>query len=278
MLKTCLKHDLRDIRKIVGLMSLITIGAGFGGGICMYLSNLWMAGDNTLLTVLGVLAVFAFMGCMMALIASMSIGMIWLYVLFYQKFFTDQGYLTFTLPVKRKVLYLSRVIANTIGEIALVLSAIVGFVFMLMFMPYGEIMEDSVSAMPPVSTPDLGAWPLLWIIPIIIALVAWVTFSNGVVSMCIVLGGTRVRKHKGIATIGIYYAIMSGVSFAGTLIAIPLIIAAITAVSVLVTAGGAVMGFGIGLIILIAALIFACLAAIFHYTAVGMLERRLNLT
>ena len=53
------------------------------------------------------MAMLLVIACVMAIIASAVVTELLVFVRFYKNFFTDEGYLTFTLPVSRKDLLLS---------------------------------------------------------------------------------------------------------------------------------------------------------------------------
>ncbi len=276
MLKTCLKHDFRAIRKLLGLDLLLIVALALAGGICIRLCFHLQQQEATIFGILASFSMIGAMVCLFGVIAVATAGFYYPFVDFYQKLFTDQGYLTFTLPVKRSVVYLSKVIVGTLAQIAVFLSLSVGIIFYILTIPgASEVFSHILRFFAAVV--DLGAGPLALIIPLLLLLVTGVLFSNGLLYMCIVLGCTQIKKHKLIASIAIYYLSSSVISAVSMFAVIPLIASGVYVLDSMVSVGGGGLWLAIGAFITIAAMVLGCLAAIFHYVALGLLDKKINL-
>ncbi len=112
MLKKCLKYDLKSIVKIWTLFAATLLVLSPIAGLA--LRSLLLRMDDMIfpwetLLLMG--------GCFM-LWAFLLVILVMVYIRFYTNFFKDEGYLTFTLPVSRSTLFLSKVLNATIYEAA----------------------------------------------------------------------------------------------------------------------------------------------------------------
>ncbi len=285
MFKTCLKHDFRSLKNLGGLMLLIQLSSAFMAGILIRLIGYMASTGNDLFAFLLILLGLGTLLCFFLMIGSMFGTFVVSFSDMAKSFFTDQGYLTFTLPVKRSTLYWSKVLTATVLQALSQLDFIVGILWIALCFPIGtsagflniEIFGLLGKSLELIEI-GFGAWPLLWILPALLLLVTTLFFSNGMIYLCVIIAGTRVNKHKIAAGIGIYYLMNGALSFVSTIGMIFLLAAAVDIGQVAVGAGGAILGLTVAAMITIAAMIIGCLAAMFHFTAVGMLERKINLS
>ncbi len=127
MFKKCLKYDLRAPRKIwliaAAVMVLLSILGGVGGflysnGILNLTSTTTVQDTMTPMQVLSIISMMIGMFSLIAVVYAIAIFTsgtgIMLYIRYYMHFFTDQGYLTFTLPVKRSTHFWSKAVSGMI--------------------------------------------------------------------------------------------------------------------------------------------------------------------
>ncbi len=276
MLKTCLKYDFRAIRKFATLEYLLILGTGVFGGLCIRMFTVLQAREETVFHIISGFCMIGTMIAVMCMIVTAAAGFLSGFIDFYQKFFTDQGYLTFTLPVRRSTLYLSKVIVGTLNQL---ITLVLLFVSICLFALIAPGFKEGLSELWGIlgEIPALGAEPLLLILPILVLIVALLLFSNGLFYMCIVIGCTQVKKFKLAATIGICYLGSSVVSAVSTVALIPLIISAVVMLDAMILVGGTATWWMLSATIMVAAMVVGCLAAVFHYIAVAMIEKKINL-
>ena len=113
MFTKLLKHEWRATRGMLGTLCLVCLGASLlGGGTMRYLMIASAQGDQQ--NVIVVLNVLAMVAAMIA-VAVVGVAALFLYIgRFYKSRFTDEGYLAFTLPVKRSHLLGSKVCSAVI--------------------------------------------------------------------------------------------------------------------------------------------------------------------
>ena len=217
MFSKLLKHEWKANWRLLSILSLAVIIAAVVGILALRVmvnygdqlseSNSFL---NLLLLPLGLLVFVSFL----ALVVYAAAVLFVLLFRFYKNKFTDEGYLTFTLPVTNHQIFLSSAVNMLIWSVISVVLAILLFVVMILigtstsgfinmelirdlqsikaFLPemaeaYSEILGDS--------------YGILTLISILISPV-----YNVVLAMtCITLGAVLAKKHKILASIGIYY-------------------------------------------------------------------------
>ena len=287
MLKKCLKYDFEAVLRTWWILAVSMLGAAVVGGLGIrFFSQCAVSPDVP--EGLLVLSTFVMIGssfCIMAMLIGMTVSFILIFWRMYTHFYTDQGYLTFTLPVKRSTLYLSKVIMATVLEAATVGILILGILFMVLVVPPTEGGEfflslDWLSAIGEVlgQLVDVaGWWLILWIPAAVAILVLFALFQNGLIYFCITMGAVVAKRHKLIAAIGIYYGVNLAVGLIGEIIFLFLTAGITTIIMAALASGGVIMGLTITAILFIVALAMAVLSAILHFMTVNKLEQKLNL-
>ena len=287
MLKKCLKYDFEAVLRTWWILAVSMLGASVIAGLGFrFFSQCMMADDlNEGLMVLSVFVAIGSYFCLLAMIMGMTVSFILIFWRIYTHFYTDQGYLTFTLPVKRSTLYLSKVIMGTVLEAATVGILILGILFIALVVPPTEGGEfflslDWLSAIGEVlgQLVDVaGWWLILWIPTGVAILLLFALFQNGLIYFCITVGAVVAKRHKLIAAIGIYYGVNVAVGLIGEIIFLFLTAGITTIIMAALASGGVIMGLTITAILFIVALAMAVLSAILHFMTVNKLEQKLNL-
>ncbi len=287
MLKKCLKYDFEAVLRTWWILAVSMLGASVIAGLGFRFFSQCMVADevNEGLTVLAAFVAIGSYFCLLAMIMGMTVSFILIFWRMYTHFYTDQGYLTFTLPVKRSTLYLSKVIMATVLETATVGILILGILFIALVVPPTEggeffISLDWLSAIGEVLghlVDVAGWWLILWIPAAVAILVLFALFQNGLIYFCITMGAVVAKRHKLIAAIGIYYGVNLAVGLIGEIIFLFLTAGIITIIMAALASGGVIMGLTITAILFIVALAMAVLSAILHFMTVNKLEQKLNL-
>ena len=309
MLKKCLKYDLKAIWPVWRIIAIAVFGVGLFGCVCFRgtidLNLHMMTHESNLLTALGSMALGLTAGLsVIALIAFLTVTQILVYIRFYRNFFTDEGYLTFTLPVSRKDLYLSKVCSAMIWTVASIALVVVVVLFgMLVIPPVGSgdtaMLGDGLAAsgqLDAVVGPfnliafkivgegltaiweDVGGWMIVYALEALALLFGIALFNCGLVHLCVTLGSIIARRHKLLASIGLYFGVTSAVSVTGEILVFFCSIMMVEGLVLILSELSA------GMVCLVAALIvlLLCVAAailnlVMHNIALGNLEKRLNL-
>ena len=218
MFRKLLKHELRATRGLLGALSIAAASIGVLGGIVLRLL-LMLPGNNTSenpmpgLAAAGLSTALGFMA--MALMAYGIAVQIYLYWRFYKHKFTDQGYLTFTLPVSCGEIWFSAyagiLIWTGISAAVIVLS-----IFATVLIGAGEYILS-----PEVQKVFWEAWELFSFSEEASA-TAWISVAVSLISVitapaltmgCITLGAVLAKKHKILTAFALYYGINAALSF-----------------------------------------------------------------
>ena len=274
MLKKLLHYDTRAMFRYwwIAALSCVVFACAGGGCLSILLSDrdypffvTSMAGVGVALPLFGMSAI-------------VILAYILVFTRFYRNFFTDEGYLTFTLPVGRHQLLNAKLISGTsmlAATIAVLFPSIllmlaIGFAPYVFTPEFFQEIGEALSAM----WETVGAWSILYAAELI--LLGLLTCLFGVLSMsvCITLASLLVKKAKVITAIAIYYGANSILSFVMQLLqlfGLPALVDLLAGTSEAAAPG------------IIALLLFGgiCFVAIFcgllYLLQYRMLDRKLNL-
>lgn len=274
MLKKLLKYDLRAIFRYWWIVALVSVGMAVLGGFAQsILANTEV--PEVITMVAGIIVFFTYF-CMVGLVL---LTQILLFIRFYRNFFTDEGYLTFTLPVKRETLFNSKVLAGMIGIAASIGVCMLNAAIMIRIVFHQQILSgefaQEISEFFMEMPPDVAQYLLLYSLEALIILALLMTLSVLFLYCCITFGSMIVKKGKLFASIGIYY----GASCIAT-----------TATQILLIFGTGSIGVWleplseqlipnlVALLLLIAILLLAMLCSLIYAFTHWMLGRKLNLS
>lgn len=274
MLKKLLKYDLRSVFRFWWIVALISVGMAVLGGFAQ--SILYNNDIPRVINVIASIVVFFSYFCMMGLAV---LTQVLLFIRFYRNFFTDEGYLTFTLPVKRETLLNSKVLAGFIAMAAA--AAVCALNFSIIFtIPEYELIrsEGFFSGFQEVmrEIPDHVVGPLL-IMGIETLVLAALVLLLSVLFLycCITFGSMLVKKGKLFASIGMYYGIGSSIISAMQLI----LILSVGSITVWMEPISEWQAPTIVTLILLGGILFlAALCALVYAFTHWMLGRKLNLS
>ncbi len=205
MLKTLLKYDLRSVFKYWWLVAASSLALCVAGGGCITVLRSERDIPQIVEASVILLLVFAVIG----IVAFALFCTIILFVRFYKNFFTDEGYLTFTLPVKCSQLLNSKLLTTLymafatvfgIGFNTLVMLAI-GFYDKFFNIKYWRIFFDVIREI----WQQLKGYTVVYLIELLVLAVLTVLFSFMFLYCCITLASIITKKARVITSIGIYY-------------------------------------------------------------------------
>lgn len=271
MLKKCLHYDLKSVFTywIFGAIAMLLMSIPGGLAIRSLVKNINDVNHFPW-------EIFVIMLIYFVAIAFLILNEILIYVRYYKHFFSDEGYLTFTLPVKRRTLFTSKVLNGVIWQALTIIVIVVSIIAMLFFLPASE------ATMPDTSTPEAYE-PIIsagWIFAYVLEALVLMALSSlvGVLSMYLIIaiGANIVRKNKVIATIGIAYGASMVISTVTSIFVFLAMLYGVSAVEVF-PEGPSNLGL---LIFFVLALVIAVLFTLAVGLALGTLriiERKLNL-
>ena len=232
MFTKLLKHEWRATKGILALLCVIVLIAGLTIGCTMHYI-IWNDQNGTVVNMndAGIATKFVSVACVLLIMAGVgavaicSAGSLFFLIFrFYKRCFTDEGYLTFTLPVTTHQILLSSFLNTIIGElimlVAVCLSVAIAVLLFLAAFPENLIWAD-------VSVGLKEAFSQMWAslaehIDVLASMT--VTGIIGALSELIVLmlavtiGAMIAKKNKILAAVGVYYGIGIVQSFVFTFV------------------------------------------------------------
>ena len=224
MLKKLLKYDLKAMFRFWWIAALVSLVMSIIGGFSWLVNNLDRPVPEGLVVVATLLGSMAFLSYTVMFIMSMVL----IFLRFYRNFFSDEGYLTFTLPVHRHTLLNSKIISGmllylattvVIGAGLFITAAIANHEYFFSIDFWNDTKEFFVSGVK-----NMGAYFFIFILEALVLLV----LSYGVFLMllytCVTFGSVIAKKGKVIASIGIFYGacnLLSLIAFLSMILCIP---------------------------------------------------------
>ena len=280
MLKKLFKYDFKSVWGLWWIVALALPGVSIVGASAF---RIGMATVESM-PFIGIICFFAFGISIIAVLASFVVTMLLVYQRFYKNLYTDEGYLTFTLPVSRRDILFSKTLNSMIWQFFHFL-LLIGCIFIYLLIapptesgilnlaPIGEALSFVGEALG-----KAGAWLIAYIPLAILMLLASLFWSVVLIELCITFGSILATKHKIVMSVLMYYVISMVISFVGQILVTALALFFIPGITSYVSGGGATLGHTV--IILLALIVIASWTAIsllLYYFMLGRIERNLNL-
>lgn len=209
MLKKLLKYDMKAVFRFWWIAVIISTSLSVVGGFALFMDTHegWI--PEVISSFIGNAVFLAY--C--SYFALMVLTIVLLFIRFYKNFFSDEGYLTFTLPVRRKDLLNSKVITGLIAMIAS--AAVCGLNSLLMscieragdlesggfFAPVIEYLTRGIRTQ--------GVYFWVSLVEYIILTLAVLALIVVFLYFCITFGSMIVKKGKLIVSIALFYGACS---------------------------------------------------------------------
>lgn len=282
MLKKLLKYDLASVFRYwwIIVASQVVLALIASAALRLFILSMERSEDGGLITVISVLLlVLACFGIMLAPMLTSLLAVI----RFYKNLFTDEGYLTFTLPVSRSRILLSKTLTVMLFS-AVNLVFLVGCFFIVLTLGTAGTPYPALAALKEALGSVGEKWGANWLFlafSSLVFLAACEFFGIVTIFLCITLGATVCKRYKVLGAIGFYYGGNLVLQLVGQVVCIIgmaiLSEGLITAfASASVTQPGAVMPMA-SLCILALAMPIACLGLLLYLLMLRILERKLNL-
>ncbi|MBO5744227.1 MAG: hypothetical protein J6R60_00400 [Clostridia bacterium] len=207
MLRKILKYDLKYVFKYWWILAVTSVPLSVVGGISF--NNMISAAENPNV-ILMLLSFLGFMAFTLG-ISAIAIGNeFFIGERFYRNFFSDEGYLTFTLPVKRSTLLNSKILmALIVHSCSLVVLTIDSIIFFALSGVAGELLSIFNTMQPPTADEFFGITIIISIL--VVCYIIWAILSSISSSLllmcCITFASVITKKNKVLAAVGIYYLV-----------------------------------------------------------------------
>ena len=230
MYSKLLKYDWRATRGMLGLLCLICLGAALaGGGTMRYL--VWASEQTPEPTLLIVVNAMAMIACILSIVVCGVAGLFLYIWRFYKSRFTDEGFVTFTLPVTTHQILLSSLLNTVIGMVLLCLTIclcvplwlLVGLSGIPGFLPaLGDAWPRLLEVLREVFRKEEMKYFWTMLVNIPVGFLAEIV----VLMLSVTIGSVIAKKHKILAAVGCYYGINLVLSFASGICSIAMAFAA----------------------------------------------------
>lgn len=172
------------------------------------------------------LSVLVLLVSVVAIVIYGALSTIMVLVRYYQNFFTDEGYLTFTLPVKRSTLFNSKLLSAVLWNLGTTIVIILSVVIALLIAPaerdgtgilLAKLFDFAYDILTMVFDSADG-WLWAYIAVIILLIIIFSVFNLLLALACITIGCVVAKKLKVLVSILIYYFVSSAVSIGSNIL------------------------------------------------------------
>ena len=218
MFRKLLKHEFLATRGLLGTLSCAALFLCVPGGLALRLliHLLKNRPSDEVVASFGIIGLFFALLFMVFALGAYALGVqIYLCWRFYKHKFTDEGYLTFTLPATCTQIYLSSYCSMLIwsvisGLVVLVSANLIALIGAGEYILKPETLNEIISAFQWILTGyDQIAEPILLCTAIMLALLS----APAIPMVCITLGAVLAKKHKILMAFVMYYALSTILSF-----------------------------------------------------------------
>lgn len=214
MFSKLLKYDTRWVFKYWWIAAATSFVLSLLGGVCIGILNV----DYTRYRAILAAATVGLALVCIALVVFYVLSQILIFFRFYKHFFTDEGYLTFTLPVKKSSLLNAKILTALIFQICTLAVVAIDVLSMLavglpeetftynmrkIFEIINELYEIT------------GGYFFVYAAECVLIFLVALLISAVSVFICITVASVITQKHRVLASIGIYYlaaALLSGIT------------------------------------------------------------------
>ena len=280
MLKKCLKYDLRANYKKWLVLSLIALSFSVIGSLFLGIGFTAREEAVVLETICFIIFVLSIIVVVFYPIAVLTITS----ERCYKSFFTDEGYLTFTLPVSRRTHLNSKIISTEIFGAATTLVILVSVAIMIAIESLFdggtlvEVIKLSFSDFLSSFDLDGGFHSVMIVISALLLLPLISIFCNLLIHFCIIFGSVVAKRHKIdliVITINVSCIVIAGLIYLYIAPVVAMGCAWMDAVGLSVSQESLAVFLWLLLLTAAAILVIAC-ALLYRYCLTS-LERRLNL-
>ena len=209
MLKKLYKYDFKSIFNLWRIFAIIMFAVSvFGGFFLGALDGFNVdVNENPFTFIFISLSAIAYVFVLFAFIVSPIILSI---VRFSKNLFSDEGYLTFTLPVKKRDILNAKISSALVLEL---LTVIVAFSSVIVYLILSKVKHprEAINIIGNFfqSFIDNGVWSIIFSVEIILLLFAILTYTLLLIYVCITFACLITKKARVITAIGIYYGVNS---------------------------------------------------------------------
>lgn len=216
-----LRHDLKSVWKVWRILAPLAVLAGIVGGIAVRMLDIDFYDNLPMMTglLLQLTSRLVSLYWPMILTAFVMVTLILIVVRYYKNFFTDEGYLTFTLPVSRTQLLNSKILMAFIWLAATAVVCVIAYVAFILITEVGtpgfDPGIDTDPSAPVEEDPIFGEYGMLvFLLELIVLVIVAPAADVLLLLLCVTLGAVIVKRAKLVLGLGLYYGLNTAVGVA----------------------------------------------------------------
>jgi len=202
MLRKLLKYDLRYIFRYWWIAAAASLAASLLSAGCLSI----LQSERSLPSAVYVMCTIILVLSMIGFIAFAIFGSVRTFVRFYKNLFSDEGYLTFTLPVTMNDIIGAKLIAGVIASVSSIVMMFVD-IFLMLWISVGEEIPEAIGDFFEECFEGVGFYFPLYAIEVIGIVIACIALSTLFTYICITLSCVVFKKARVVLAIGVYYIV-----------------------------------------------------------------------
>lgn len=275
MLRKLLKYDFQSVFKYWWIAAITSFVLSLiGGGFVTPIASGKETPAMVMIASIIVLSLVVLSNAAFALLSEILV-----FARFYKNFFTDEGYLTFTLPVKRIYLLNSKLILSVTTTFVTGVVCVINILTLLAigFSKTVFTKEFFVNLIEVISKTfnQLGVYLIIYILEALLLFILSIVFSSLFLFCCITFAAIITKKAKVITAIGIYYFANSIFS---SIVQILYLFGFTSISSLLEKIPEYSVNAVVALMLLVAVLFMAAFSYILYILQYWMIDKKLNLS
>lgn len=212
MFAKLVKYDFRSVFRFWWIAAVASLPLSIVGGFCVQILDKDIAYEEEL-ALIYIMAVLGIFMTVFALIIFAELSNVLVYIRFYRNFFTDEGYLTFTLPVKKNSLLNSKLLVGMLFSLMTFAVILIDILTILTIgIPREIYSKEFLLGLKDVLAEFFNEeiiFNILILLEGIAALILIVAISFMVIFVCMTSAAVLVRRCKVLLAVGMIYAASS---------------------------------------------------------------------
>lgn len=207
MVKKLIKYDLMAFAKVMLPIEIALLGVA-----ALYRFVSLFENESTAYSIFNVSTIIILV---IASLTALLMTTIYSMVRFYKNLYTQEGYLSFTLPVTPSAHIVSKLVVSFIFDIVTLVTVFVSFCIATA----GDVLTECFKAggyLFSKIAEKIGGQTPLYIVEFIVMLIVYILAFHLLTYMCISIGQCA-NKHKVLLAVGIYFAVYTAKQIAGTI-------------------------------------------------------------
>lgn len=206
MVRKLIKYDMKAFAKVMFPIEIVLLGVALVYRLVSFFET-----DNISFEIFNVSAIVIFV---VSIITACIMTFVYSIVRFYKNLFTQEGYLSFTLPVTSTAHIASKLIVSLIFDAITIVTALAAFCIATS----GDVLVEVTKAgafLFGKAVSIVGGDIYAYIVEAIFLFIAAVATQHVLTYMCISIGQTA-KKHKILPAVGLYFAVYVAKQILGT--------------------------------------------------------------